>query len=166
MTTSDSHHDTSAMPSDNGATAARWYAVAKRYAERVPAPDRLDTVQAIVLKLLTQERKDCAQLPDARARAIAKNAVADYYRAASKSRPCIPLETPVSASGDTILELSDTIADAAAIDLDSMIDAVATLADVPDRIRQLGDRLVRGESLGVADRNALARYRAKHRLTL
>jgi DNA-directed RNA polymerase specialized sigma24 family protein len=103
-----------------------WYQVAARYARKVPAEDRPDTTHDILLSLAEQERRDGAALPLARARKIASNTVADYYRARYAPRPTLMLESPINGSEDDSDTLAEFVPDDAPLDHDARLDAAAT----------------------------------------
>jgi hypothetical protein len=73
------------------------------------------------------------------------------------------LESPINGSEDDSDTLAEFVPDDAPLDLDARLDARATLAACPERIRTLGARLERGESLDGRDRVALWQFRQTHK---
>lgn len=139
-----------------------WYEIATRYSRKVPIDDRPDVLHDILIELEHAQKRDGIPLPIPRARKIASITVAGYWRKRETPRPVMSLDADIEDSDGSIDTLESIIPDDSQIDLDAHIEAKITLSGCPDRIVQLGKRLMMGEHLNTSDRMALMRFRARY----
>jgi DNA-directed RNA polymerase specialized sigma24 family protein len=135
--------------------------VARRFQHKVKAQDREDVMQSIILELAQAKARDGDKpFPMARMYRIASYVVADYWRCESKDGRKTSLYSNTGDNGNSI-ELIDTLADDKAIDLETWIDAKTWLLGCPVRLVEIAHKRVKGESLNLADRLYLCKWRKK-----
>jgi DNA-directed RNA polymerase specialized sigma24 family protein len=139
--------------------------VAQRFQYKVKNQDGEDIKQAIILELAQAKARDGDKpFPKARMYRIASYVVADYWRTELKNGRTSSLDFAI---GDIEgIELIDTLADDKAIDLEAWIDAKTWLSGCPMRLIEIAHKTVKGESLNLADRLYLCKWRKRQQQRL
>jgi len=173
-----------------------YYNVASRFTNRVKPQDKEDILHTIIANLADVERNNGHKpFTEAVMYRIASRTVADYWfshysynsgldcKHCSKARrhkckednlytecaKAIKLESlnkPIIDSEGHTTELGELIADDKALDLDAWIDARTFLLGFPQRLLLIADKLSGGQSLPVADRKYLCKWRKREQKTL
>jgi len=134
-----------------------WLGVARRYEHRVPSQDRYDMRHTILLELAKARHRDNKPIPPLRAYRIASLMIALHWRKVMRQPTILSLHTEID---DNATELSETVADDNASDLDAWLDAERFLLGCPMRLVQIANKKVRGIPLNKTD----ARYYERQRL--
>ncbi len=140
-----------------------WYEIAERYSRKVPSEDRQDTLHDILIGLEYQERQDGVPLPEPRARKIASNKVADYWRKIYAPRDTVTLETMIQDTDGAVIELGSLIADTHTIDLDSKLDAEAIIKRCPAKVVQIAKNKLSGKRMTTSEQVYLWRWLHSHK---
>jgi len=90
----------------------------------------------------------------------------DLYSQCPKAIKLESLNKPIINSEGYTTELGELIADDKALDLDAWIDARTFLLGFPQRLLLIADKLSGGQSLPVADRKYLCKWRKREQKTL
>ncbi len=91
----------------------------------------------------------------------------DYlYSECPKAIKLESLDQPIIDSEGHTTELGELIADDKALDLDAWVDARTFLLGFPQRLLLIADKLNSGQSLPVADRKYLCKWRKREQKTL
>ena len=155
---------------------AAWYRTAERFEYKVPAQDRGDVRDDIILELaLTRSRRN-EPMSEAMQCRIASCVVAQYWRTqykftngldcgscsqqqrkdckegylysqCPKALKIESLSQPITDANGNVTELGETITDDQAIDLDAWMDARTFLLRFPQRLIQIARKKLIGESL-------------------
>ncbi len=118
--------------------------------------DRKDFVQDALLEMMKRARQNGGGLSTKEMWRAAGCVRMRHWRAYKKARGILSLNAPVR---DTTIELSETIADDKALDLDALLDAKSRLEHLPPSIVRIGKKLVRGDPLTANQRLYLSRFR-------
>ncbi len=166
-----------------------YYNVASRFTDRVKPQDKEDILHTIIATLADVERNNGHKpFTEAVMYRIASRTVADYwfshysyntgldckhcskaqrqkckendlYSECPKAIKLESLNQPIIDSEGHTTELGELIADDRAIDLDAWLDARTFLLGFPQRLLLIADKLNSGQSLPIADRKYLCKYR-------
>ena len=100
--------------------------------------NREDFVHDVLLEMMERARRDGGGLSTKEMWRSAGCVRSRYWRAYKKARGILSLNAPVR---DTTIELSETIADDKAVDLDALLDAKSRLEHLPPSIVRVGKKL-------------------------
>jgi len=106
--------------------------------------NREDFVHDVLLEMMERARRDGGGLSTKEMWRAAGCVRSRYWRAYKKARGILSLNAPVR---DTTIELSETIADDKAVDLDALLDAKSRLEHLPPSIVRIGKKLVKENPL-------------------
>ncbi len=170
--------------------------VASRFTDRVKAEDKEDILHTIIANLADVERNNRYKpFTEAVMYRIASRTIADYwfshysfnngldckhcskaqrhkckedglYTECAKAMKLESLNRPIIDSEGNITELGESIADDKALDLDAWVDARTFLLGFPQRLLMIAQKLDNGESLAVADRKYLCKWRKREQKVL
>ncbi|MFC2041197.1 hypothetical protein ACFLTY_02610 [Chloroflexota bacterium] len=173
-----------------------YYNVASRFTDRVKVEDKEDILHTIIMTLADVERNNGHKpFTEAVMYRIASRTVADYwfshysYNSGLDCKHCskaqrqkckednlysqcpkaIKLESlnkPIIDSEGHTTELGELIADDKALDLGAWLDAKTFLLGFPQRLLLIADKLNGGQSLPVADRKYLCKWRKREQKIL
>jgi hypothetical protein len=118
--------------------------------------DKGDFIQDVLVEMMERARRDSGGLPIKEMWRAARCVRSRYWRTYKKAREILSLDTPVR---DTTIELSETVADDKALDLDAWLDAKLHLEHLPPGIVALGKKLGKGDPLTEKQRLYLSRFR-------
>ncbi len=121
---------------------------------RVPPEDQDDVEQEIVI-LLREVIKKHGNKPKSYLEAVARNRVYEYFNKKYRERERLRYILE-NEKGEIIRRLGGTLHR-----VDARMDAIATLATMPERLIQIGHKLEDGEKLSEADQNYWVRQKAK-----
>ena len=120
--------------------------------------DRDDIEMDILLKLKAVSDKRNGEITPASLWFVGRCMIADYWKRKDRERRK-SARIYASDKGEMVSENWGYIY--TAHDTDTELDTAAILNTLPDRLKQIGERLVNGERLNVADKSYLSRQRAK-----
>lgn len=144
----------------------KYVTIANRFQFRARLEDREDLRQNIILALGRAQLHDgnngSGNLSERKLLQIARYECQKYWREIRRNRRVVSLNMVFENSDGGGIELSDTVPDSEAVNLDSWIDAKNQLLACPKRILDIASRSLRGQSLNNRDYQCLWRYRHKH----
>ncbi|MFC1869827.1 hypothetical protein ACFLYE_00980 [Chloroflexota bacterium] len=173
-----------------------YYNVASRFTDRVKPQDKEDILHTIIMTLADVERNNGHKpFTEAVMYRIASRTVADYwfshysynsgldckhcsktqrqkckednlYSQCAKAIKLESLNKPIIDSEGHTTELGELIADDKALDLGAWLDAKTFLLGFPQRLLLIADKLNGGQSLPVADRKYLCKWRKREQKIL
>ncbi len=126
------------------------------YLAGIRREDREDFVQDVLLEMMERARRDSGGLSTKEMWRAARCVRSRYWRVYKKAKRISSLNAPVQ---DTTIELSETIADKSAVDLDALLDAKSCLEHLPPGIVRVGKKLVKEDPLTKNQRLYLSRFR-------
>ena len=118
--------------------------------------DREDFVHDGLLEMMKRAQQDSGGLSTKEMWRAAGCVRSRYWRTYKKARGILSLNEPVR---DTTIELSETIADDKAVDLDALLDAKSRLEHLPPNVVRIGKKLVKEDPLTANQRLYLSRFR-------
>ncbi len=118
--------------------------------------DKEDFVSDVLVEMMERARRNSGGLPTKEMWRAARCVRSRYWRTYKKARRTSSLSEPVR---DTTIELSETVADDKALDLDAWLDAKLHLEHLPPGIVALGKKLEKGDPLTEKQRLYLSRFR-------
>jgi len=118
--------------------------------------NREDFVQDVLLEMMKRAQQDSGGLSTKEMWRAAGCVRSRYWRTYKKARGILSLNKPVR---DTTIELSETIADDKAVDLDALLDAKSRLEHLPPNVVRIGKKLVKEDPLTANQRLYLSRFR-------
>ncbi len=125
---------------------------------RVMPEDREDIEMDILLKLKAVSDKRNGEITPASLWFVGRCMIADYWKRKDREWKK-SARIYASDKGEMVSENWGYIY--AVHDTDTEMDTAGILDTLPDRLKQVGERLVNGERLNVADKSYLSRQRAK-----
>jgi len=139
----------------------KYMEIADNFQHKARFEDREDLRQDIAVRLagVASTRTEPLTLP-AMLR-VASYVTIEYWRDLKRQPTIFSLnETIEDDDGDSV-ELSETLADDKAIDLEAWVDAKTWLKGCPRRLVKIACKKVKGKPLNLKDRLYLCRYRQK-----
>ncbi len=127
-----------------------------RYWDGIHAQDAEDFIHDAVLEMMERARSNGGGLTDKEMWRAARYVRSRYRRAYGKSP--LSLNAPIRGVEEPI-ELQETIADKAAVDLDAWVDARTRLEQLPFGIRLIARKLEKGDPLTRDQQARLVRFR-------
>ena len=143
----------------------KYIQVAKRFQYKAKAQDQDDLKHNIIVALAdTQKVKDSnggGQLSDIAMLRIASYERQKYWRLVKRNARVISLETVIEDGDGGSIELSETLADDKALNLDNWLNAKLWLYKCPERLVKIAYKKVTGYTLNSREHNYLSRFRKK-----
>jgi len=133
---------------------AHWVTISYAY---VPPEDQEDVEQEIVISLMQTVEK-YGNKGKNYLKAVARSRICGYLRRKYKQKVCYIHESDKGEkAGRTWMFVHDG-------DIDARLDAIATLATLPERLIQIGHKILDGEKLSEADESYWRRQKERLRL--
>ena len=146
----------------------KYIQVSKRFQYKAKPDDQGDLTQNIIVALAdTQRAKDSnggGQLSELAMFRIASYERQKYWRQVKRNARIISLDTIIEDADGNAIELSETLADDKALNLDAWLNARLWLYKFPERLVRIAHKLVTGGRISGADRTYLTRQRQKQGL--
>jgi len=143
----------------------KYISVADRYQRKAKYQDREDLNHTIILSLaqaqLAKDNNGGCQLSDVAMLRIASYECQKYWRAIKRQLTILSLNTDIYDSDGNTTELTDTVADDKAIDLDAWLDARTWLLGCPRRLVQIASKKLKGIALNKGEHCYLQRFRQR-----
>jgi len=135
--------------------------IADNFQHKVRYEDREDLKQDIILRLAEVASIKTERLTLPAMLRVASFVTIEYWRDLKRQPTIFSLNDTIEDDDGNSVELSETLADDKAIDLEAWVDAKTWLYGCPRRLVKIAYKKVIGKPLNIKDRQYLCRYRQK-----